>query len=534
MEYGSLGAKSGTAIEILDTTLRDGAQAEGISFSLHDKIAVAKSLDRLGVAYIEAGNPGSNPKDIDFFRAASQLELEHAILCAFGATRKKGTVPGKDEGVMSLLAAGTSTVVIFGKSWDLHVVEVLRATHEENLAMIADTISFFKDKGKEVIYDAEHFFDGYRHNRDYALASIAAAAEAGADCIVLCDTNGGSFPDLIMTGVQEILRIHGGRIGIHAHNDAGMAVANSIMAVKSGACHVQGTLVGFGERCGNAALSAIIPSIKLKMNMPCLPEPNLPLLSETARKIAEIANVPLPDDMPYVGIRAFAHKAGMHADGILKTTSSFEHVEPESVGNSRRFLMSEMGGRAAIAEKIKNYEPQATKDHPAVKALSSKLKEFEAEGWQFESADASFEIMALRELGKYRSFFKLERYEVQSRYPSLKHNAGASAWVKISVGDTEEIAASEGNGPVNALDSALRKALQRFYPELSKIRLTDYKVRVIDSISATSAKVRVLIETTDGERVWSTVGVSTNIIDASAMALVDSIEYCLLRIASAF
>lgn len=521
--------KMGKSIEIFDTTLRDGAQGEGISFSLQDKLVIARTLDQLGVAYIEAGNPGSNPKDMEFFREASKLELQHARLCAFGATRRKGMSPGRDEGIKNLANAGTRTIVLFGKSWDLHVQQVLQVSYEENLAMIAETVAFFKDLGKEVIYDAEHFFDGYRLSREYALASIAAAVEAGADCVVLCDTNGGSFPDLIMAGIQNVRQTHSIRVGIHAHNDAGMAVANSLMAVKSGAVQVQGTLVGFGERCGNAALAAIIPSIQLKLGMTCLPEQNLCNLTETARKIAEIANVPLPDDMPYVGLRAFAHKAGMHADGILKTTSSFEHVEPKSVGNDRRFLMSEMGGRAAIAESIRKFEPLATKEHPAVKALSAKLKELEAEGWQYEGADASFEILARREVGLYQPFFRLERYEVQSRYPEMKESSCASAWVKVSVNGTEEIAASEGNGPVNALDSALRKALQRFYPELARIRLTDYKVRVIDTMSATSAKVRVLIETTDGERVWTTIGVSTNIIEASSSALADSIEFSLIQ-----
>lgn len=530
MHYRTRGEHSTHTIDIFDTTLRDGAQGEGISFSLQDKLAVVHALDQLGVTYIEAGNPGSNPKDMDFFREAERLELQHARLCAFGATRRKGASPSQDEGIISLAKAGTHTVVIFGKSWDLHVSQVLRVSNEENLAMIAETIAYFKDLGKEVIYDAEHFFDGYRRNHDFALSTIAAAARAGADCLVLCDTNGGSFPDLIMAGVDEALKTVPVKIGIHAHNDSGMAVANSLMAIKAGAVQVQGTLVGFGERCGNAALAAIIPSIQLKLGLTCLPDNRLSNLTETARKIAEIANVALPEDMPYVGVRAFAHKAGMHADGILKTTSSFEHVDPKSVGNDRRFLMSEMGGRAAIAERIKKFEPHATKDHPAVKALSAQLKALEAEGWQFEGADASFEMLALRELGQYQPLFTVERCEVQSRYPEAVQNECASAWVKVRVNGTEEIGASEGNGPVNALDSALRKALRRFYPELSRIRLTDYKVRVIDSMSATSAKVRVLIETTDGENVWTTIGVSTNIIEASMLALVDSIQFSLSSI----
>jgi 2-isopropylmalate synthase len=518
-------------IEILDTTLRDGAQGEGISFSLQDKIAVVKALDQLGVSFIEAGNPGSNPKDMEFFKEASRLELEHAKLCAFGATRRKGTIPSQDEAIQSLLAAHTDTVVIFGKSWDLHVVHVLRVSHEENLAMIAETISFFKEKGKTVIYDAEHFFDGYRANKEYAMATAQTALSAGADSIVLCDTNGGSFPDRIEEGVRAVLELGNVNVGIHAHNDAGMAVANSIMAVKAGARHVQGTLVGFGERCGNAALAAVIPNIELKLQLQCLPKGKLENITETARLVAEIANVPMPDDMPYVGLRAFAHKAGMHADGILKTRTSFEHIDPALVGNWRRFLMSEMGGRAAIAERIKKLDPSVSKEHPVTAALAAKLKSLEAEGWQFEGADASFELLARRELGKYKPLFSIERYEVQSTHPSEEGNICSTAWVKVKVGHSTEIAASEGNGPVNALDSALRQALKRFYPELSKVRLTDYKVRVIDSRSATGARVRVLIESTDGQHAWTTIGVSTDIIEASSRALADSIEFSLIQAA---
>lgn len=524
-------------VEILDTTLRDGAQGEGIAFSAQDKIAVAQALDELGVTWIEAGNPGSNPKDMEFFRAASSLGLKQAKLCAFGATRKKGVSPTEDSHVQSLLQAGTEAVVLFGKSWDLHATEVLRVSLEENLSMISDTIAFFKDAGKTVIYDAEHYFDGWKANADYALSTLRAALEAGADRIVLCDTNGGTFPDLVQEGIRKALALAaefnkknpGSMVGIHAHDDAGFASANSVMAVAAGARHVQGTLVGFGERCGNAALAAIIPSLELKMNLNCLPPGRLEKISEISRRVAEIANVAVPEGMPYIGNRAFAHKAGMHADGILKVRRSFEHIDPAKVGNDRRFLMSEVGGRSAIAERAKKVDPSITKDHPVTAAVAARVKALEAEGWQFEGADASFELMVRRELGKYEPLFSIERYRVMSEHPSLDTEGCSNAWVKVRVDGKTEIAADEGDGPVNALDGALRRALRHFYPELEKVRLSDYKVRVIDGKDATAAKVRVLIESTDGEHTWSTVGVSADIIEASRAALVDSIEYKLIR-----
>lgn len=544
-------------VEIFDTTLRDGAQSEGITFSVQDKIAVARALDELGVAWIEAGNPGSNPKDMEFFQLSRDLGLQTAKLCAFGATRKKGVDPQEDLNVRSLLQAETEAIVLFGKSWDLHATEVLKVSLEENLAMIRETIAFFKDVGKTVIYDAEHFFDGWKANPDYAMNTLQVALEAGADRIVLCDTNGGTFPDTIQECVQlaislaarsgapalkalkalpqgkeseaEILERAGRLVGIHAHDDAGMASANSVLAVKAGARHVQGTLVGFGERCGNAALAAIIPSLELKLNLCCLPEGRLERISELTRRVAEIANVSVPDGMPYVGIHAFAHKAGMHADGILKIRRSFEHVDPAKVGNDRRFLMSEVGGRSAIAERAKKIDPTITKEHPVTAAVAARLKTLEAEGWQFEGADASFELLVRRELGKYQPLFSIERYRVVSEHPASEATTCSNAWVKVKVDGTTEIAAAEGDGPVNALDGALRRALERFYPELGRVRLSDYKVRVIDGNDATAAKVRVLIESTDGETAWTTVGVSSDIIDASRTALVDSIEYKLIR-----
>ncbi|MCL2479515.1 MAG: citramalate synthase [Treponema sp.] len=521
-------------IEILDTTLRDGAQGEGIIFSLRDKLAVTEALDELGVAWIEAGNPGSNPKDLEFFRMASSMKLINAKLCAFGATRKKGVKAGNDSGIRSLLDANTEWVVIFGKSWDLHVSEVLRVELKENIDMISETIAFFKEQGRKIIFDAEHFFDGWAADPVYAVSAVKAAADAGADRIVLCDTNGGAFPDAVTAGVKAVKEL-APLIGIHAHNDSDLAVANSIAAVQAGCVHVQGTLVGFGERCGNTALASLIPNLELKMGLRCLPGGNLVRISGITRRIAEIANVSVGDGMPYVGTHAFAHKAGMHADGMLKTRKSFEHVDPEAVGNRRHFPVSEVGGRSAIAERAKIIDPAITKDHPVTAAVAEKLKNLEAGGWAFEGANASFEILVRRELaalddkkGSYKPLFHIDAYRVMSEHPTGESLACSHAWVKVLVEGQHEIAAAEGDGPVNALDGALRRALIRFFPNLAKVRLEDYKVRVIDGKDATAAKVRVLIESTDGQKSWSTVGVSADIIDASRAALVDSIEYKLI------
>ncbi|MDR2362996.1 MAG: citramalate synthase [Spirochaetaceae bacterium] len=560
---------------MLDTTLRDGSQGEGISFSVQDKLAVARALDDLGVAWIEAGNPGSNPKDTEFFNRARELRLAHSRLCAFGPTRRPGTAVSKDAQIRSLLDAGTEGVTIFGKSWDLHVTEVLRVSPEENLAMISETVAFLKAEGRRVFYDGEHFFDGWKANPGYALSTVKAALDAGAEAVVLCDTNGGSFPGEITRGVAAAGaalgigagpiaggnggppgRSEGGaertaaageagrgkspppffRLGIHTHNDMGLAIANALAAVQGGCRHVQGTLAGFGERCGNTSLAALIPSLELKWGIRCLPPGKLPLIAETTRRVAEIANITVPGAMPYVGASAFSHKGGMHTDGVLKVRRSFEHVDPVLVGNNRHLLMSEVGGRSAVAERAKKIDPSFTKDHPVTAAVADKLKALEAEGWAFEGADASFELLVRRELGRHtgrseegrRSLFKILAYRVVSEHPAGETIACSHAWVKVWVEGKEEIAASEGDGPVNALDGALRRALTRFYPELEKVRLSDYKVRVIDGASATAAKVRVLIESTDGANTWSTLGVSEDIIDASRAALVDSIEYKLI------
>jgi 2-isopropylmalate synthase len=514
-------------IAILDSTLRDGAQGEGISFSVADKIGIVRTLDELGVDFVEAGNPGSNPKDLEFFKEARSLELKRARLAAFGSTRRRGVSCEEDEALRGLVDAGTAVTVIFGKSWDLHVKQVLKASLDENLEMIGQTVAFLKAAGRRVIYDAEHFFDGYAADSVYALATLRAAAEAGAECLVLCDTNGGSLPDLVGEATARVAAELGRPVGIHAHNDSGLAVANSLAAVKAGAVHVQGTLVGFGERCGNANLSTVAADISLKMGRECLAADSLSLLSRATRRVAEIANVSFDEGMPYVGMRAFAHKAGMHVDAVLKTSVSFEHVSPEAVGNERRILASEVGGRSVVLERMKKLDPSATKDSPVVAQVVKRLKEMERLGYQFEGADASLELLMRKAAGKYKPFFELGHYRTIGEQPT-PGKLSAQAMVKIHVDGDDAISAAEGDGPVHALDLALRKALEKFYPSLSGMRLTDFKVRVLDSKEASGATVRVLIESSDGEEAWTTVGVSTDIIEASYIALVDSIEYKLI------
>jgi 2-isopropylmalate synthase len=514
-------------IAVLDSTLRDGAQGEGISFSVTDKLNIARALDDLGVDIIEAGNPGSNPKDLDFFREAPSLELMHATLAAFGSTRRRGVSCDADEGLQSLLGAGTSVVVIFGKSWDLHVKQVLKVSLEENLAMIRETVAYLVAAGRRVVYDAEHFFDGYEADGEYAMSSLRAASEAGAECLVLCDTNGGNLPGRIAELTAKVVKELGRPVGIHAHNDSGLAVANSLAAVLSGAVHVQGTLVGFGERCGNANLSTLAADLTLKLGLDCLKSDSLPKLSRITRRVAEIANVNFDEGMPYVGLRAFAHKAGMHVDAVTKTSLSFEHVSPESVGNERRILASEVGGRSVILERVKKLDPTVTKESPLVAQVMKRLKEMERLGYQFEGADASLELLMRKAAGKYKPFFELGHYRTIGEQPT-EGKLSAQALVKIRVDGEDAISAAEGDGPVHALDLALRKALEKFYPSLAAMRLKDFKVRVLDSNSATAATVRVLIESTDGDDAWTTVGVSPDIIEASWLALVDSIEYKLI------
>ena len=517
-----------TKIDIYDSTLRDGAQAQGVSYSVEDKIKIVQRLDDLGIRYIEAGNPGSNPKDLEFFARLGELKLKNAKIIAFGSTFKVGGDAAGDANVQSLLRAGTGAAAIFGKSWDFQVSEILRTTLAENLRMIGDTIRHLKQAGLEVVFDAEHFFDGYKANAAYALQTLAAAADAGADCLCLCDTNGGSFPDQIFDIVKVVVGRFKCAIGIHCHNDGEMAVANSVAAVRAGATQVQGTLNGIGERCGNANLCAIIPNLQLKLGFECIPPQCMEHLTSIARSASEIANLAPNDKAAYVGSHAFAHKGGMHIDAVNKTPTAYEHINPELVGNQRTILMSEVAGRSTLLALINAIDPSVKRDAPETQRIMDRLKQLEHEGYQFETAESSFELIVRKELGKYQPFFELKEFKVIVDEPS-SGGVNSSAMIKIRVGDSEEITAAEGDGPVNALDQAIRKALERFYPAIREVKLTDYKVRVLDSDKATAAKVRVLIESSDQIESWTTIGVSTDIINASWLALVDAIEYKLVR-----
>ena len=522
-------------VSLFDSTLRDGAQAEGISFSVLDKLKIVKMLDDLGVDYVEAGNPGSNPKDLEFFQEVSSLELSHVRLVAFGATRRRDIRVEDDTNIRSLLCANTPVVSIFGKSWDFQVTDIIRTSLDENLAMIRDTVGYLVQSGKEVVFDAEHFFDGYEENRQYAMDSVQVAAEAGATSIVLCDTRGGAVPSLIAGATSDVVEFLADRfpdivVGIHTHNDVSCADANSIVAVEAGARQVQGTLVGFGERCGNACLATIIPTLQLKMGFEVISDDALSHLTLVSHSVAEIANVSIPHGTPYIGRSAFTHKGGMHIDGIGKNPRSFEHIDPESVGNERRLLMSEVAGRASILKRINRYAPQLGKEAPETIQIIDTLKQMEMNGYQFEGAESSFELVIAKHLGKYKPYFELDHYKTLGEKPLTGGpETSHTAVVKVAVDGETAITAAQGDGPVHALDKALRKVLENFYPLLSTIHLTDFKVRVLDSEQASAAKVRVLIETTDGEYSWSTVGVSTDIIEASWMALVDSIEYKLMK-----
>jgi 2-isopropylmalate synthase len=516
-------------VAIYDSTLRDGAQAEGISFSVEDKRKIVGILDDLGIAYIEAGNPGSNPKDMEFFSGLKDLKLKTARLTAFGSTRRRGVTAEEDSGCRSLLQAGTPAVAIFGKSWDYHVKDILKASLEENLEMIRDTVAFFKKKGKEVVFDAEHYFDGAAADEGYALRTLEAAVQGGADWLVLCDTNGGAFPLQVLEATRKAVAKFTVPVGVHCHNDGGMAVANSLMAVEAGATQVQGTMIGYGERCGNANLSVIIPALQLKKGKACLPEGRISSLAPAARLVAEISNVALDSRMPYVGSSAFAHKGGMHIDAVSKNPHSYEHVDPESIGNERRILMSEVSGRSTIMNKVLPYVPGLKKDSPEAQMLADMLKEMEHSGYQFEGAEASFELRVRKRLGKFKPFFQMERFTVIEELPAQTGRVNASALIAVAVDGVKKVTAAEGNGPVNALNKALREALEGFYPSLKSVHLTDYKVRVLNPEGATAARVRVWLESTDGPRTWSTVGVSTDVIEASCLALVDSIEYKLIK-----
>lgn len=517
-------------VQLFDTTLRDGTQGTGISLSLEDKLRIAQALDRLGIHYIEGGWPGSNLKDENFFLKAKQLKLRHAKLTAFGSTRRKNSPASSDRNLEAIVKVKTPAACIFGKSWDLHVRHALRTSLEENLKMIEDSVKFLKSKGIEVIYDAEHFFDGFSANRDYALETLRRAHQAGADNLTLCDTNGGSIPSKI----SQIFRIArrtlpNASFGIHTHNDSECAVANALAAVEEGAVLVQGTINGYGERCGNANLLSLIANLKLKLGIDCVTEKALRSLTEISRYVSEIANVVPNDHQPYVGFDAFAHKGGVHVSAMARHTKTYEHIDPAVVGNQRRILVSELSGQANVLLKARELNLDFSKNSTAVKNVMEAVKKMEHQGYQFEGAEGSFAILARKALGKHRTFFELKAFRVSVEKNSLDGKVTSEATLKLKVKGQERHTVAEGDGPVNALDNALRKALEEFYPKLKSVSLTDFKVRVINAQAGTKAKVRVLIESRDEKDEWVTVGVSENIIEASWKALVDSIEYKLLK-----
>ena len=509
-------------LTVLDTTLRDGCQGKNVNFSLEDKRAATRILDALGVSFIECGNPASNPKDAEFFRTARDLPC-FSKLAAFGSTRRKGLSLPEDADFQALLSCAAPVVCVFGKSSAFHVDRILRCSREENLRMIEDSVRALKDAGKFVVFDAEHFFDGYRADADFALAALRAAHDAGADVLCLCDTNGGTFPDEAAQIVRETAaRFPQATLGIHAHDDAGCAVAVSIAAVKAGCRHVQGTLAGFGERCGNTNLSTLLPSLVLKLGY-AVDGLDLSKLTSATRKIFETANLVMPENLPYVGSAAFTHKAGMHADGVLKERSAFEHIPPEAVGNDRRFLLSEISGKSVLREKLKG-TPYAREENLA--PVRDELKNAEREGYVYETAEASFLLRLSRRFGDYAPSFELVSFKTISEQPEIEGIA-ATAVVKVRVGGKPTLCAAEGEGPVHALDKALKGALLSFYPALARVSLSDYKVRVINPENTTAARVRVLITSTDGETNWCTVGVSEDVVHASFLALTDSLEYYL-------
>jgi len=516
-------------IYIYDTTLRDGTQGEEISFSVEDKVKIAQHLDAFGVDYIEGGWPGSNPKDVEFFERMKNVQLKHAKLAAFGSTCRASSTPELDENVSQLLKSETPVVTIFGKSWDMHVTAALGTTPERNLEIIYDTVRYLKDHGKEVVYDAEHFFDGYKSNPEYAAKTILAADSAGADFIVLCDTNGGSMPNEVEETAAVAARSVKTPIGIHAHNDSELAVANSIAAVRSGCVQVQGTINGFGERCGNANLCSIIPNLQLKMGFSVLPNTKLRTITELSRFVSEVANLQQRKSLPYVGQSAFAHKGGVHVSAVMKSAKTYEHIEPELVGNTRRVLVSDLSGKSNVIYKAEELGIDLSGKNGQAATIVGELKALENEGYVFEDADASLEILMRKDTGEVETPFELEALHIIIEKNNNVGPTNTVASIKVRVGDKIEHTAAEGNGPVNALDNALRKALLQFYPQLAETKLTDYKVRVVDGNDGTSAKVRVLIETTDQDTNWNTVGVSENIIEASWKALVDSIVFKMMK-----
>jgi 2-isopropylmalate synthase len=515
-------------VEIYDTTLRDGSQGEGINFSVADKLRIAAKLDAFGVHYIEGGWPGSNPKDIEFFAQAAKIKFKNARLAAFGSTRKKNTPVEQDDQVRLLIEAGTPVVTIYGKTSMLHVKEVLRCSPEENLAMIGDTVRYLKDHDKFVIYDAEHAFDGYKLDSEYALATWQAAEKAGADMVVLCDTNGGCLPSEIAAITKLAIGQLNCRVGIHSHDDSGVGVANAIAALDAGAVHAQGTINGYGERTGNCNLTSIIPLVHFKLKKSCVPARSLPKLKELSLFVDEVANLRHNPRLPWVGSAAFAHKGGTHVNAVQKLASSYEHINPELVGNARNVLISDLAGRSNIVMKAQELGFKLSNETPQLKAILDRIKQLENEGYEFEAASGSLSLLIRSELDKsFVPRFKLETYHVSMRRDQMESICEAT--VRIRAGNKTAHTVAEGDGPVNALDRALRQALVRFFPRLKAVELTDYKVRIINGATGTAAKTRVLIEFSDGKRSWGTVGVSGNIIEASVQALTDALEYALMK-----
>ena len=515
-------------VELYDTTLRDGAQSEGISFSVSDKLKISEKLDELGIHFIEGGWPGANPKDMEFFSKIKALKLKKSKIVAFGSTRHANAKVKTDKVIQGLLSAETKYITIFGKSWDLHVRDVFKVDLNENLRMIEDSIKFLKSNGKVVFYDAEHFFDGYKANKEYALKTLTVARESGADRIILCDTNGGTITSQVFEVVEDVRAAIKAPLGIHAHNDCDMAVANSIAAIQAGCVQVHGTINGYGERCGNANLVSIIANLKFKLGINCVSDLELRELTEIARFVAEISNLKMNDNEPFVGRSAFAHKAGVHVNAILKNPRTYEHADPHAIGNHRRLLISELSGRSTILKKAEEMDIDLGKDGDKTKKILKVLQDLESKGYHFESAEASLELLIKRVMKKFKDFFDLEDFRVIIEQKKGGKMA-TEATIKLRVGKEFEHTASLGDGPVNALDSALRKALRKFYPSLNEMHLTDYKVRVLDDKEGTAARVRVLIQSQDKTDSWWTMGVSENIIEASWQALVDSVEYKLLK-----
>jgi len=511
-------------VMIYDTTLRDGAQAEGISFSIKDKLSIAKKLDELGIHYIEGGWPASNPKEEGFFKEARKIKFKTSKLTAFGSTRRADISASKDSNLKALVNSGVKVVTVFGKTWKLHVQEILKVSLKENYNMVYDSVNFLKKKGFEVIFDAEHFFDGFLEDPEMALKVLGVAQDAGADTIVLCDTNGGTVTSSLKDIVGQVKENIQVSLGIHVHNDCDMAVANSIAAVEAGCSHIQGTINGYGERCGNANLTSIIPILKLKLGKNCIQSAKLASLAEVSRFVNEVGNMRHLDSQPFVGQSAFAHKGGVHINAVMKNPTSYEHILPEKVGNKRRLLVSELSGRSTIYYKSKKMGLNLEKNTPQAKKILELLQDSEHQGYQYEAAEASFELLMKKHLKKYVIPFILEEFKVVAG-KNKKGEMTSGATIKLDVNKVKKHTTAEGDGPVNALDNALRKALVDFYPEVANMHLSDFKVRVLDEKAGTAARVRVLIQSQDKEESWSTVGVSENIIEASWQALVDSIEY---------